>query len=636
MHKNAVQLGLRMLIFSVIAAVLLAGTYLITKEPIEKQALEASQGAMRAVLPEADAFDEKNLADIASDHATQYPNVAAMYEAKAGNEVVGYVLTAAPQGYGGAIPITVGIGNDGSIHGVAVGKLIETLDIGTKVGEEPFLKQFDALAADPAVIESNVDLISGATTSSKPFKGAVKEMTALTMEALGVEPHPGIPKAPALAGEDLLRKALLPDATQFNVLSPYALVGEFDAIQQIFSALQGRDSAGYTFELASKGFADRVAVRAAIDAQGMITGVTLVSQNETPEYGGRITGADGEAFLQQFAGKPAEGFGEGVDVISGATVTSNAVIKSVKQAAAFYTQYLIPKPDPDAGITFEDITLPKPDDYKAVQSAQRGLRDGTVVKYRFIVRVTGYNEAAPMLLQIDLDGQGNYESLLPLEQSETPGIGADVFGKTEFMEQFTGKPASVETVDAVVAVSGATVTSDAIKRGIKQAARAYLSLADGASTPAAEGTQAAAAQFPTVPAAFEGATFEPVAFTDENKQFATVKAIDKAVKDGALVGYRLVTVSTGYNETEKITLQFEIDAAGNFVDVTVLSHAETDGIGAVLLQDPAYIGKPVGQAANPENTGLVDTKSGSTMTADAVKKAAKHASAAYLAVKEVP
>lgn len=635
MRKDVVRLGLRMLLFSLIAAALLAGTYLITKGPIEQQELAAAQSAQRAVLPEAGRFELMDLASIAPDAASQYANVKEVYEGKAGDEVVGYVLTAAPQGYGGPMPITLSVGTDGSIHGIAVGELKETANIGSKVGEEPFLKQFDALAADPAVIESEVDTIGGATVSSGPFKQSVREMTALTMTALGIEPHPGTPKAPELTGDDLLRKALLPDSTEFSVLSPYALVGEFDAIEQIHRAVQGRDAAGYVFELASKGFVDQVAVRAAIDAQGTITGVALVSQNETPEYGGRIESAEGEAFLKQFAGKPAEGFGEDIDVIGGATITSNAVVKSVKQAAAFYTQYLIPKPDPDAGITFEDIALPTPDDYKAVQSAQRGMRDGAAVKYRFIVRVTGYNEAAPMLLQVDLDGQGNYESLLPIEQSETPGIGADVFGNADFISQIVGKPGAVETADTVVAVSGATVTSDAIKRGIKQAARAYLSIADGAATPAAEGAPAVA-QFPTVPAAFEGATFEPVAFTDENKQFATVKAIDKAIKDGALIGYRLVTVSTGYNETEKITLQFEIDAAGNFVDVTVLSQAETKGFGADLLLDAAYIGKPVGQTADPESTGLIDAKSGATLTADAVKKAAKHAAAAYLAVKEVP
>ncbi len=634
MRKDILNLGLRLLIFTLVAAVLLAGTYLITKEPIAKAKLEAAQGAQRAVLPEAESFEAKEV-----PAAEDYPRVTALYEGKTGGAVVGYVLTAAPQGYGGPIPITLSVGIDGAIHGIAVGDLQETANIGSKVGGEEFLSQFDALAADPKVIDSDVDTISGATVSSGPFKESVRQMVALTKDVLGVEPHPGTPKAKPLEGDDLLRQAQLPSAISFAELSPYAVVGEYDTIREIYRGAIGKQTAGYTFELASKGYADQVVLRASIDSTtGTVTAVELVSQNETPEYGGRIAGEEGAEFLAKFAGKPAENPAEAVDGISGATITSKAVLAAIGQAGAFYTAYLVPVPDPDEGITFEDIALPTPDEYKAVQSAQRGLREGAVVKYRFVAKVSGYavedHEGAPILVQIDVDAEGNFLSLLPIQHEETETIGGVVFTDAEFLGQFLGKPAQVETAEAIDTVSHATFTSDALKRGTKQVARAYQSIiAGGTPAPAAPAEQAA---FPTVEGVFAGATFEPLAFTDENKQFATVKAIDKAVKDGATVGYRIVTVSTGYNEVDKITLQHEIDTAGNFVSILVLSQAETDNIGADVLNDTAFVEALVGSPADVSAHEKVELKSGATITTEAFQKAVKHAAAAYQSIKEVP
>ena len=329
MGRDAIQLGGRLLLVTLVAALLLAGTYLIAKEPIERQRLAVAQSAQRAVLPEAEVFQEMPVPG-------GYPLVTALYAGKAGEDTVGYVLTAAPHGYAGPIPITMGVGIDGSIRDIAVGDLQETANIGTKIAEEPFLSQYDALPADPEVIGSEVDTIAGVTVSSAPFKRATVQMAALTKDALGVEPRPGIPKIKPPAGEDLPREEQL-----------------------------------------------------------------------------------------------------------------------------------------SAALDFEDIALPEPGDYKAVQSAQRA-----VAMYRFVVRVTGYTEEVPILMQVDVDAAGNFLAFTVLEHAETPGIGTPVFEEPGFAAQFVGKPAAVETLDEIQAISGATVTSDAVVRGLRQAVRAYRSIVD--------------------------------------------------------------------------------------------------------------------------------------------------------------
>lgn len=627
--RDIVKLGGRLLLFSLVAALLLGATNMITKGPIEEQKVKAAQSAQREVLPAADSFEP-----IEMPAGGEYPLLTTVYEGKRDGQVVGYVLTASPQGYGGPIPITMAVGVDGAVQGIAVGALEETSGIGTRVAEPKFLSQYEALPADPGAIEDRVDTISGATVSSSPFKQATKEMASFTMNHLGIEPHEGVRQ---LAGEDLQRKEELADANMFELLNVYGVVGDFGSIQSIYRGVAGNDTVGYTFELAPQGFVAPIVLRTSIDAHGKITAVSIVSQEETEGYGARLATEEGVPFLSQFTDKAAvaEGFSEDLDVLSNATVSSNAVIRGVAQAAAFYEQFLIVQPDADDGIVFEEIVLPKPDDYKAVQSAQRGLRDGTLEKYRFMVRVTGYHEESPILMRIDVDAEGNFLSLLPIEQQETPGIGADVFTDAGFLASFITKSAATETADAVQAVSGATITSDAIKRGLKQAARAYQSLTEtGAETqtPPAAATPA----FPTVPGAFEGADFESVSFSDEGKQFPTVKTVEKAIKAGSLIGYRLVTVSTGYNEADKITLQIEIDVDGSFVDIQVLSHGETKGFGADLLVDPAYVQKVVGTTAMIESSDQIDTVAGVTLTSDAFRKAIKQAAAAYQAVKEVP
>ena len=135
--RDVTKLGLRLFIFTLIAALALAVTNEITSGPIAQQELAAGQAAQRAVLPEAEIFETQEI-----QTAPEYDQITELYVGKTGDEVVGYVMTASPQGYGGPIPITLGIGADGSIHGVSVGDLQETAGLGSKVGEEPFTSQF--------------------------------------------------------------------------------------------------------------------------------------------------------------------------------------------------------------------------------------------------------------------------------------------------------------------------------------------------------------------------------------------------------------------------------------------------------------------------------------------------------------
>ena len=74
-----------------------------------------------------------------------------------------------------------------------------------------------------------------------------------------------------------------------------------------------------------------VYVTAVLNEEALIDSITVDVSTQTPEYGGRVP--EDEAFLAQFAGKALPlTLGEDVDALSGATVTSGAVVEALNRA----------------------------------------------------------------------------------------------------------------------------------------------------------------------------------------------------------------------------------------------------------------------------------------------------------------
>ena len=180
------KLALRLFVFSLVAAVALAMTNEVTKGPIEAQKLAAKMEALNTVLPGCE-YEQ-----IAYEGIEEGSSLDEIFIGKdASGATVGYALTAAPQGYGGPIPITVGISAEGHVTQTYVGALQETAGLGTRVGEAEFKDQFIAIAADPDTLNDDVDTIGGATVSSSAFVGAVGEILTYTKNTLGIAPKAG-------------------------------------------------------------------------------------------------------------------------------------------------------------------------------------------------------------------------------------------------------------------------------------------------------------------------------------------------------------------------------------------------------------------------------------------------------------
>ena len=600
---DIVKLALRLFIFALVASVLLAVTNEVTKGPIEQQKLASKMAALNTVLPGCE-YEQIEYEGISDDSALDEIFIGK----NADGSIKGYALTANPQGYGGEIPITLGVSEGGYVTQVYVGSLQETQGLGSRVGDDAFKEQFIAIAADPDTLRNDVDTIAGATISSSAFVNAVQEMLTYTKGTLGIEPHAGdkdaiLAEAAAINGGDEGEDAPVETTTNtYDVtgFTPFkvdvtvdsngkivsvsvpennetpGLGADLIADQSVFDALVGQDiataqidvksgvtltsnaindalkqaaSAGESGEGSAKvydvtGFAP-FKVEIALDDAGKIVSVSVPENNETPGFGADLI-ADQSVFDALVGQDIATAQ---IDVKSGATLTSNAINDALKQAAA---------------------------DLGGAEAAPAVAGDPYTVK--------GMNK---FTLYVEVKDGGKIASVSAPNNSETPGFGADML-TDEALSALVGEDLATAHVDVK---SGVTLTSDAINAALKQAA-----IANGVAV-AAE---------PTVEATAEP-TAEPAAVP--------------TVAENAAVELTMYDV-TGF---APFKVGIAVDENGKIVSVSVPENSETPGLGADLIADQSIFDALVGQDIA---TAQIDVKSGVTLTSNAINAALKQAAIA--------
>ncbi|MBR6164406.1 MAG: RnfABCDGE type electron transport complex subunit D [Clostridia bacterium] len=153
-----------------------------------------------------------------------------------------------------------------------------------------------------------------------------------------------------LAAKTASYKEVCPDAATFEVPdgAEEKLQEAAGSTTRVNEAYIAKDAAGntigYALNVSSKGFGGDVTLALGLTADGSITGISFTELNETAGLGMR---ADEPAFKEQFAGKSGTlnlvkgdaGDGE-ISAITGASVTSNAVINAVNEGLSFYETVL--------------------------------------------------------------------------------------------------------------------------------------------------------------------------------------------------------------------------------------------------------------------------------------------------------
>lgn len=129
----------------------------------------------------------------------------------------------------------------------------------------------------------------------------------------------------AQAEEDAAQKAraeVLTSADSFTQITGVELP---DGVSSAYSA---DNNAGYVFQVVAKGYKGNVNFMVGLDAQGRYTGITMLTNNETPGLGSRVGEAE---YLSLYVGQANP---DNVDSITGATLTSRAL----KNALSLSTQ----------------------------------------------------------------------------------------------------------------------------------------------------------------------------------------------------------------------------------------------------------------------------------------------------------
>ena len=121
---------------------------------------------------------------------------------------------------------------------------------------------------------------------------------------------------------------LLPGSSEF---AEEAYEGEDTNITGIF-----KGETGYVIETTVAGYVDDIVLWVGVDNEGLVTGATVRQMSETRGLGSKAM--TDISFLTQFLDTNGNAaLGENIDGITGATVTSKAVVKAVNSACGFVT-----------------------------------------------------------------------------------------------------------------------------------------------------------------------------------------------------------------------------------------------------------------------------------------------------------
>ena len=265
------------------------------------------------------------------------------------------------------------------------------------------------------------------------------------------------------AAADAARVAVLPEADSFTQCTVEEMPeGGIDAYQ-------ADNGAGYVITAEARGYGGQLRVMVGIGSDGLITGTEVLVNNETQGLGSRVSEHD---FMDQYIGKDSTL--EGVQAISGTTISSNAFSNAVKTAYQIYGEL--------AGVEVAGTERePISDEVKAqlfpnVTEFQRYAVDGEA--YRAgdegtIIVTSNAGFAGNVTTAVGFDADGAVSGVVFSESSETEGYGAQYI-QSSWIEAQVGKTSAEE----ISAISGSTVTYEALTKNFTEAFELLPTLAD--------------------------------------------------------------------------------------------------------------------------------------------------------------
>ena len=433
------------------------------------------------------------------------------------------------QGFAGPVYVELALDGEGKITEIAIGddRFSETSGFGAKAREEAFYGQYIGKTGQ-LTLGQDIDAISGATITSTAVNDAVNLIL--------------------LYVNDPAAYAAQQSAEPVNVGIP-------------------EGAQAYTAQ--AKGLTGTFPVSISVDEQGMVSGIAVEDSESANDAAFVQRVQNDTAFLSQFIGQTAPFDEAAIDTVTGATVSSKAVIAAVNQAynAAMGIA------EPTAAPTAEPTEVP-------TQSTVAEPAEGTVVS----AQAKGLTGEFPVNVTVDAN---NAIVKVELGESSTDTDASFLnMVKTDanYLNQFVGKTAPVDEASIDV-VAGATVSSKAVVAAVNAACEnlpeAGITVIGGA----------------------DGATEIVV---DENLPAAEEATGTVLTAQGkGLTGEFPVNVTVDANNA---IVKVELGDSSTDMDASFLNMVKTDA---------NYLNQFVGKAA-PVDEAAIDVVAGATVSSKAV------------------
>ena len=414
-------------------------------------------------------------------------------------------------------------------------------------------------------------------------------------------------------------------------------------IIQVVEVSIGGEQVGYVIKVLAKGgYGGDIDFVIGVQNDGLVKGFQVLNHSETNGFGAAIADEEyAQSVIDSMFNQPiiASGKGEGeneVELISGATFTTDAMTNGFNAVVDAMSKLS----DEIGDIDFseienkeEEIDMPSKDDLL-------GLVDGAdsvllitdesikndIVKNAFEISSGDKKAIAIQVLPKGFGGNINYTvgilddvvtGITITKSNETEGFGAAI--KTD---DYKGKIIDLNINDLPKAdgISGATITTNAMKDGYSAIVEAYNALKDGGY----ETTEYTGGDSNSE----DTSSFDPLTLLDGATKSEQTSYGYELSDDSGVCGYDIQVKAKGYGGDIIFIVGLDLD--GNISGFEVIDHSETTGFGAKITDDE-YKEKIIGK--NISELGNEAAISGATLTTNGMKDGFDQVNEAFSSIK---
>ncbi len=437
--------------------------------------------------------------------------------------------------------------------------------------------------------------------------------------------------------DNLNRRLLFPDALDFEAIELADEQLDAGLIDAFKAMAEDGGELGVLITAQSRGYGGQVPVMVAIDASGEISAIKVLSNDETPGLGQKVADSlfagqfSGQAAASQFTVDNTEGAIK-VDAVTGATISSRAVISAVNAALAFYStlemadnappvmshdecrQLLFPQAS-----EFIEVSLTPQQKLLGVVEAHKALDSlGEMLGHAVVARSKGYNDTVAVMVGVDPDNVILDVTVLDHVETDDSIQAIEASGTAEqFAGYSAGNRFDIETNEngqiLVDAASGATVSSRAIVRSVNIALDYFMNNLRVIESVNFDDYRELL--FP------QASVFDDLVLGEQEIEAGLVEAAVAKNETGDVLGYFIVSEKQGYGGLIPIIAAVGRDEV--ISGLVVLPRQESLARGTQVAEIgfvDQFIGLPASTrfALEGDSGLLIDTAAGATISSQAV------------------